>query len=61
MVEFMLAILNALNVIHKENVAVLSMIDTSDNMKKACDKMDKAFYEAIKGVVVMKDNKGEQK
>lgn len=61
MVEFMLAILSALQVIHKENVAILSMIDTSDNMKKACDNFDKAFYKALDGVVVMKDNKGEQK
>lgn len=61
MVEFMLAILSALQVIHKENVTILSMIDTSDNMKKACDNFDKVFYKALDGVVVIKDNKGEQK
>lgn len=61
MVECMLAILSALQVIHKENVAILSMINGSDDMKMLCNDFDKAFYKSLDGVVVMKDNKGEQK
>ena len=52
--DYMQAIIKALQVIHDENVMILSVMTNSDRNCELAKKMDEIFVKAIEGVLKQK-------
>ena len=52
--DYMQAIIKALQVIHDENVMILSVMTNSDRNCEPAKKMDEVFEKAIEGVLKQK-------